>query len=164
MNSRATILFWASYGGSSLKPYIAWGFIGCSWKLCGRASAALRQQRCRNSIAASPGAGKRSDTWLARTQGFQKGPAWIAKLRYSCDRFFQSLQGDQLAGTQGQQGIREDSPLTLTKVEMGNGAKGIPPYPRSLRFPTCSFVQSLLLVFGVKWMEKSSNWWTPAAL
>ena len=32
---------------------------------------------------------------------------------------------------------------TLTKFDMGNGAKGIPPYPRSLRIPACLFVQFL---------------------
>ena len=30
---------------------------------------------------------------------------------------------------------------TLTKFDMGNGAKGIPPCPCSLRIPACSFVQ-----------------------
>ena len=31
---------------------------------------------------------------------------------------------------------------TLTKFDMGSGAKGIPRYPRSLRIPACSFVQA----------------------
>ena len=51
-------------------------------------------------------------------------------------------QGNQLAGIQGNQGYGRIPPkCTLSKFDMGNGAKGIPPYPRSLRIPAFSFVQ-----------------------
>ena len=57
---------------------------------------------------------------------------------------------------QGEPGIRRIPPkCTLTKFDMGNGAKGIPPYPRSLHIPACSFVQCYVCWHTCQGLESS---------
>ena len=71
-----------------------------------------------------------------------------------------NVLGNQLAGIQGEPGIGRIPPkCTLTKFDMGNGAKGMPPHPRSLRIPACSFVH---VVFCGPRGQVLSHWVHPA--
>ena len=70
--------------------------------------------------------------------------AWLSGKRLGPAKEAEAYQRNQLAGIyRGNQGYGRIPPkCTLTKFDMGNGAKGIPPQPRSLPIPACSFVQA----------------------
>ena len=72
-----------------------------------------------------------------------------SRLAVVLTRHLARLKGGKHSGkptsrdTGGTRETRISPKCTLTKFDMGNGAKGIPPYPRSLRIPACLFVQNI---------------------